>query len=274
MPRIIGDGGGGPPGSTGTGTAAPSFDGEPGQDGFPGAQGPAGVAGATGETGPQGPAGAAGVDGEAGQDGFPGAAGPPGVAGAQGPAGAMGFDGADGAEGIPIGVPTSAQQIQAMPLKGVILTAGGAQFKAANIPQFNIVQGTNAPVGSVGFVVDDVAEWAFPARAYQRGSDITCLVNWYAAATTNATKWEVALGAVTNGDAQSLLTKAFATATSVQTTVSGTTNARNVTTITITGASLDSLDPDDYVQLQLKRITSSSEMTGQALMLFVDLRWP
>lgn len=273
MTRIVGGEGSGPPGSGSAGMVGPpGFDGDQGEEGL---QGPPGAAGAAGATGAQGPAGPPGFDGEQGPEGLQG---PPGVAGATGlpgAPGAPGFDGADGADAIP-GMSsslTSQQQTQITPAKGMVLTAGGALFKAANIPQFNIVQGTNAPVASVGFVVDDVAAWAFPARTYQRGSDVTVRVYWYAAATTNATKWEAAIGAITNGDAQSVLTKAYATATSVQTNVSGTTNSLNVTTITITGTSLDALDPDDFVLFQLKRITSSAEMTGQALMLFVDLRW-
>lgn len=156
-----------------------------------------------------------------------------------------------------------------------MLTAGGAQFAATNIPAYNVVQGT-APVGSLGFAVNSLAEWAFPLRGYQNGSAITITIYWYAAATTGNVKWQAQMGAITgNVDATSVEAKAYAAALTTQTAVSANAKALNLTTITITGASLDSADPNDFVQLQISRVAATaSEMTGSALFLFATLGYP
>lgn len=116
--------------------------------------------------------------------------------------------------------------------------------------------------------------WNFIARSYGSG-DITVTVQWYAAATTGNVKWEASMGAITgSADTGSVEAKAYAAATSTQTAVSGNAKALNLTTITITGSSLDSVADGDYVQFQLKRIAASaSEMSGQALMLLINVSW-
>lgn len=233
----------------------------------------------------QGPQGAPGFDGDPGDEGmgWPGNPGAPGATGATGPQGlqgAPGFDGIDGddgatAMGAGAGQSAAAQLAQLVPPKGVTLTAGGAQFAATNIPAYNVVQGT-APVGSLGFAVNSLAEWAFSLRGYQPGTSITVTVYWYAAATTGNVKWAASLGAITgNVDATSVEAKAYATAVNTQSAVSANAKALNLTTLIITGASLDSASPDDFVQLQIQRIAASaSEMTGSALFLFAVVGFP
>lgn len=156
----------------------------------------------------------------------------------------------------------------------MILAAGGGFVLATAVPQFNIVQGTNAPVPSLDFAVNDIAMWNFIARNYT-GGDITVTVQWYSlSATTGNVKWEASLGAITgSSDTTNVQTKAYAAATSTQTATSGSTKALNLTTITITGSSLDSIADGDYVQFQIKRITATSEMTGSAALLLVNVAW-
>jgi hypothetical protein len=157
---------------------------------------------------------------------------------------------------------------------GILLTPGGAVYAAAAIPQFNIVQGTNFPVPQIGYAVNDLAYWNFPARAYTSG-DITFTVYWYAAATSGNVQWAVSLGAITIGtDSGSIEAKALATATNGQTATNSNAKAGKTTAITITGSSLDSIAANDFAQISLKRIAaSSSEMSGDALFLFAVVSW-
>jgi len=159
-------------------------------------------------------------------------------------------------------------------LGGVTLFAEGNIFQNTGIPSFNIIQGTNFPLPGTGFVVNDAQFWRFPARAYA-GGDITVDVYWYAAATTGNVKFEAALAAVTIGtDTGSLEAKAFATATSTQSAVNANAKAGNKTTITITGASLDSATLNDLLALRLKRIAASaSEMAGEAIFQYALVSW-
>ena len=152
---------------------------------------------------------------------------------------------------------------------------GGAVYGATAIPQYNQILGTNFPVVSVGCAVSDIMYFDFPARGYTSG-DITVKIYWYAAATTGNVKWETAVGAITVGtDTGSFEAKAFATATSTQTATNANAKAGSTTTITITGASLDALAANDFVELYVKRIAASaSEMTGDALFLFATVSWP
>ncbi len=269
------DGGPSPPSTTTQGPqGAPGFDGDPGDEGM----GWPGAPGAAGATGAQGLQGAPGFDGDVGDEGFPGAPGPAGPSGAQGLQGAPGYDGVDGDDGAAVtgaGQAAAQQLAQLVPPKGVTLTAGGAQFAATNIPAYNVVQGT-APVGSLGFAVNSLAEWAFSLRGYQPGTAITLTIYWYAAAVTGNVKWQASLGAITgNVDATSMEAKAYAAAVATQSAVSANAKALNLTVISISGASLDSASPDDFVQLQIQRVAASaSEMSGNALFLFAVVGFP
>jgi hypothetical protein len=155
-----------------------------------------------------------------------------------------------------------------------VLLPGGGLFALTNFPQYDIVQGTNAPIDNTGFAVGESQFWKFPLRGYTSG-DITVDVYWYAAATTGNVKWETAIGAVTIAtDTGSLEAKAFATATSTQTAVNSNAKAGSKTTITITGSSLDSAAANDFIQFYLKRIAASaSEMSGDSLFLYAVVSW-
>ena len=101
------------------------------------------------------------------------------------------------------------------------------------------------------------------------------LIYWYAAAITDAVNWEAAIAAYTVGtDTGSVETKAFAAAISVQTNANANAKAASLTTITISGASLDSAAADDVVMLRITRIAASAEMAGSALLWpFVRVVW-
>lgn len=158
--------------------------------------------------------------------------------------------------------------------RGMLLAPGAADFTVATTAQFDIVQGTNFPVKCLGFSVDDQAFWDVPLRAYA-GGDITLELLWYAAATSGNVNWDAALAAITIGtDTGSIEAKALATAIAEQTATSGNAKAGVVTTIVITGASLDSASFGDYGKLRVRRIAASaSEMAGDALLLGVSAAW-
>jgi hypothetical protein len=151
---------------------------------------------------------------------------------------------------------------------------GGGFFSSTGIPSLNITQGTNFPVPSTGFAVSDLETWIFPLLGYTSGN-ITLDVYWYAAATTGNVQWQGSLAAVTIGtDTGSLEAKAFATATAAQSAVNANAKAGSKTTITVTGASLDSAAANDFVALKLSRIAASAaEMSGDALLAYVVVSW-
>jgi hypothetical protein len=159
--------------------------------------------------------------------------------------------------------------------KGYTLAPGGAVYGSANIAQFNIIQGTNFPVVSDGTVANDAMYWAFSLRGYTSG-DITAVLDWYAAATTGNVKWEIAIACYTIGtDTGSIEAKAFAAATnSGDVAVNANAKSPTRTTITITGAALDSAAANDWVTVRIRRIAATaSEMSGSALFMQCVVSW-
>jgi hypothetical protein len=152
------------------------------------------------------------------------------------------------------------------------LRASTAQPGTTAIPSYDIAAGTNFPITDLGFAVNDIATWQFALRGYTGGNTITILIDWYAAATSGNVQWDIAVAVPTTA---SVLTKALGTHVATQTTVAGTTNVKNRTTITLsTSGQLDSAAADDMIFLQLKRIAaSSSEMTGDALFIQASCKW-
>ena len=141
------------------------------------------------------------------------------------------------------------------------------------IPQFNTVQGTNFPVPSLGYAVNDAAYWVIPATSYG-GSSVPVVIYWYAAATSGNVKWQVEFAAITIGtDTGSIEAKAFATATSTETATNGNTKAGEPTTVTVSSGALDGLAANDFLAIKITRIAASaSEMSGDALFLYATVQ--
>lgn len=112
----------------------------------------------------------------------------------------------------------------------------------------------------------------FVAVNYASGN-LTVTLDWYARSgtTTGNVKWEAAIMCLTPGDAQSMETDTFATATNTTTTVNGTARGPNRSTITV--SNLDSLAQDDHVTLCIDRDPANDTMTTDALLLLVTVSY-
>lgn len=114
----------------------------------------------------------------------------------------------------------------------------------------------------------------FKADAYGSGS-VSVICDWYSrsGSTTNGVVLAAALSVLTPGDAQSILTDAFATENTQATTVSGTARALNRTTITV--SNLDSLASGDSVELKLGRrpANGSDTMAGDCVIVDVNVEY-
>lgn len=144
----------------------------------------------------------------------------------------------------------------------------GAQYAASAFPQFKLNQGTNYPASGLAYdgTATERAYWKVTPALYGSGS-ITVDVVWYAdTGTTGAVVWEAALAAITpNVDSTDFETKGFATAATVADSHLGTTGQRlHLATITLSGASLDSVADGDECVLRISRLPADAgdTMTG------------
>lgn len=145
----------------------------------------------------------------------------------------------------------------------------GFDLFSSNQPTLVLENGTNFPVS--GYLFDTVGEKfyrRFSAYAYLSGN-VTVRIRWYSETgqTTGNVRWDAAIAAISAGDAQSVLTKALATATNTTTTVNGT--ARGITTTDVTVSNLDSLAADDEVWLAIS--LGAATMTGGAVIASVEV---
>lgn len=100
------------------------------------------------------------------------------------------------------------------------------------------------------------------------GGNVTFEVRWYSRAgnTTGNVRWDVAMAAITPGDAVSTEGKSFAAAVNATTTVNATAKGETLTSLTISGASLDSLAAGDDVWFTVTR-NAASTLTGDAVVV-------
>lgn len=154
------------------------------------------------------------------------------------------------------------------------LDPAAAQFQSTAFPALAKAAGTNFPVIGLAYdaAADESAYWLFRAINYASG-DVTVQLDWYA---DTATSGDVVLGAqiaaiTPNTDTQDVETKAFATAVTVTDSHLATTGQRvhRAPSITLTGASLDSLTADDDVWIRIYRDADAAgdTMTGDAVLL-------
>jgi hypothetical protein len=146
-----------------------------------------------------------------------------------------------------------------------VLVPEEAQYLGSAFPAFDKINGTNFPVSRLLFdaSADEAAFWQVEASAYGSGNWTVDLI-WYAVnATTGVVRWGVSLAAVTpETDSQDVETKALATEQTVDDTHLGTTSKRlHKATVTISGASLDSVAAGDWVALRVRRIGSNAADT-------------
>ncbi|MFI6296840.1 hypothetical protein ACIBEJ_34985 [Nonomuraea sp. NPDC050790] len=161
------------------------------------------------------------------------------------------------------------------------LRPGAAQYPATNYARLLRNQSTNVAewLAYDPSTAKD-AYWELEAFAYPVSApDITVRVVWGAAtATTGVVRWSAQLAAITpETDSQDAETKTYATAVTVDDTHLGTTAKRLMAaTITITGASLDSVTGSDEVWLKLTRVADHANDTllGDAWLKSVGVSYP
>lgn len=145
-------------------------------------------------------------------------------------------------------------------------------------PQLVHRDGTNFPVAFLGYdaAATERGYWYFIASGYTSGN-LTATVFWNSeSATSGDVMWEVAIAAVTPGDAGSIEAESFGTAVNGTSTCLATTAKRLTSqTYTLTSGGLDSLAGGDYVCLRVSRLggDGGDTMTGDANLELVTLSW-
>jgi hypothetical protein len=154
------------------------------------------------------------------------------------------------------------------------LVPEAARFLATAFPQLTNALGTNFPVMGLAYDagIIESAYWVFKAADYTSGN-LTLVIEWYAAATGSAVIWGAAIACTAGSDAQSILTKSIATATTVTTTKSATANGPMTSTITI--SNLDSIAANDTVWLRIYRDATAGgdTMTGDAILTLAEISY-
>lgn len=147
--------------------------------------------------------------------------------------------------------------------------AKGFDLFSSNQPQLVLENGTTIPVSGYNFTANNQVMFRkFCARNYLSGN-LTARIRWYSQTgqTTGNAQFSAAIAAITPGDAQSVLTKALATATNTTTTVNGT--ARGDTTTDVVISNLDSLAEGDDVWLAISKIGGT--ITGGVVIMSVEI---
>ncbi|WP_171074089.1 hypothetical protein [Nonomuraea basaltis] len=149
---------------------------------------------------------------------------------------------------------------------------------AAGYPQYLNTPGstfglTGLAYDGVGASVEEAA-WKFNPAKYGSGA-ITVDIIWYGlGATSGAVVWGAGLAAITpNTDTQDPTTKTFAASGSVTTSHLGTTAKRlHKSTITLSGASLDSIAAGDEAWLRVFRTPGAAGDTLAADAVVTSVR--
>jgi hypothetical protein len=145
----------------------------------------------------------------------------------------------------------------------------------SGFPALKRADGTAIPVSGYGFDAAAIETLFFRFRAsdYVSGN-IAVDLDWYAdTASSGAVMWGAQIAAITpNTDTQDVETDALATLATVTTTHLGTTGQRlHRSTITITA--LDSIAPNDNVDLAVTRqaVNAADTMAGDAILVYVTV---
>jgi hypothetical protein len=138
------------------------------------------------------------------------------------------------------------------------------------------ILGTNFPVFGYAFdaASTETIQYRVPIENYGSGN-LTLKLHWYSrsGSTSGAVVWSTDIEAITDGDAQSMETDAFATAQTVTTTVNAT--AKGPTGSSITISNLDSLATGDTIELRIQRLGANAgdTMAGDAILFAIELQY-
>lgn len=152
------------------------------------------------------------------------------------------------------------------------LDVSGARPDVTNTPELVYISGTNFPPTGYAFPQNTARAIYLQFRSLQYGGgNLTLQLTWYSrsGSTTGSVTWSAALAAISPGDAQSVETKAFATAQTTTTSVNAT--ARGDTLSTITISNLDGLVNNDDCWIKILRTDVS--MVGDAVLIGADVSY-
>lgn len=151
-----------------------------------------------------------------------------------------------------------------------VFTPYSAEFPATNFPELTLVN--RRPVLAFDATTNETCYWTMAVPQGITGTMTLIISVMMASATTGNTDWDVAVEAVTSGDATDLdATTSFDTANSTDnTTVPGTAGYMQQITVTLTNN--DSLAAADYVRFSLLRDAVSDTAAGDAYILTAELR--
>lgn len=155
-----------------------------------------------------------------------------------------------------------------------VFTPFGAEFPATNYPQLTLIN--RHPVLAFDAATDETAQWTGIAPQGLTGTITAVITYMMASATSGTVGFQVALEAVSDGDATDLdAGDSFDTVNnSASTTVPATAGYIDQISVTLTNA--DSLAAGDLFRLRLNRDADGSAITdsatGDAYVLSVELR--
>jgi len=151
--------------------------------------------------------------------------------------------------------------------------------ESANFPSTNMpapgVDGQLRPYLAFDATTDESCDWSGVAPQGLTGALTAIITYRMASATTGAARWQVAIEAITDGDAVDTdAASSFDTSNSNGATVPGTAGHIDQLSVTLTNA--DSMAAGDYFRLRLNRdadgTSGTDDATGDAQVLMVELR--
>lgn len=152
-----------------------------------------------------------------------------------------------------------------------VFTPTAAEFPSSNYPALAI-DGQARPYLAFDTTTDETCYWTFVAPQGLTGA-LSCIVTYRAASATSGTAcFEVALEAISDGDATDTdAGSSFATVnTNTAVTVPGTAGYIDQFSVTLTND--DSIAAADYCRLRLNRDVSADNASGDIQVLAVELR--
>jgi len=151
-----------------------------------------------------------------------------------------------------------------------IFTPYSAEFPASNFPEISIIN--RRPILGFDAATNETCYWTMAVPQGITGTMTFVISVMMASATTGDTDWDVAVEAVTSGDATDLdAGTSFDTINSTDnTTVPGTAGYLQQITVTLTNN--DSLAAADYVRFSLTRDAVSDTAAGDAYFLAGEFR--
>lgn len=151
-----------------------------------------------------------------------------------------------------------------------------AEFASANAPQLTTIHTTaRRPVLGFDATADETAYFTGVAPQGLTGAMTAVLTVAFASATSGAARWQVALEAVTAGDATDLdAAESYDTDNSAG--VSAPATAGYIVQVSVTLTNADSIAAGDLFRLRVRRdadgTSGTDDATGDAYLLAVELR--